>query len=95
MSARAVKQPVLILQGATDQQVRPEEATMLARVMEAGGNRRVTSRSFADRNHLFLHDPSGFPGSYEKLTDPRVDGEVLGTLADWLAMTLRATPNAR
>lgn len=94
-TARAVKQPVLILQGATDQQVRPEEATMIARVMEVGGNRRVRSRLFADRNHLFLRDPIGFPGGYDKLTDPRVDGEVLGTLADWLATTLRVAPNAR
>jgi len=94
-TARAVKQPVLILQGATDQQVRPEEATMLERAMVAGGNTRVTTRVFADRNHLFLRDPSGFPGGYGKLTDPRVDSEVLGTLADWLATTLRVTPIAR
>ncbi|MCE9602937.1 MAG: alpha/beta fold hydrolase [Gemmatimonadetes bacterium] len=94
-TARAVKQPVLILQGATDQQVRPEEATMLERAMVTGGNRQVTKRVFVDHNHLFLRDPSGFPGGYGNLTDPRVDSEVLGTLADWLATTLRVTPIAR
>ena len=94
-TARAVKQPVLILQGATDQQIRAEEATLLERAMVAGGNGRVTKRIFADRNHLFLRDPSGYPGGYGNLTDPRVDGEVLGALADWLATTLRAPPIAR
>lgn len=93
-TARAVQQPVLILQGATDQQIRAEEATMLERAMAAGGNRRVTKRVFTDHNHLFLRDPSGFPGGYGRLTDPRVDGEVLGALADWLATTLRVALGA-
>ena len=75
--------------------IRAEEATLLERAMVAGGNGRVTKRIFADRNHLFLRDPSGYPGGYGKLTDPRVDGEVLGALADWLAKTLRAPPIAR
>lgn len=89
-TARRVKQPVLILHGATDQQVRPEEATMLAEALKAGGNARVTTRIFADRNHLFLRDPDGHPSGYAKLAQPRIDGEVMGALADWLATTLRA-----
>lgn len=86
---RRVRQPVLILHGATDQQVRPEEARILARELEAAGNRRVTLAIVPDRNHLFLRDPSGHPSGYAKLTDPKVDGAVLGPLADWLATTLR------
>jgi dipeptidyl aminopeptidase/acylaminoacyl peptidase len=89
-TARRVKQPVLILHGATDQQVRPVEADLLAQAMRDGGNDRVTKRVFADRNHLFLRDPDGHPSRYAKLTDARVDGEVLGTLADWLVRTLGA-----
>lgn len=89
-TARAIKQPVLILQGATDQQVRAEEATLLERALTAGGNRRVTVRILPDRNHLFLRDPIGHPSGYAKLIDPKVDREVLGALADWLATTLRA-----
>jgi dipeptidyl aminopeptidase/acylaminoacyl peptidase len=87
-TARNVTQPVLILQGATDQQVRPEEAELLEREMRAAGNRRVTLRIFADRNHLFLRDPDGHPARYHRLTDARVDSEVLGALADWLSTTL-------
>lgn len=89
-TARKVKQPVLILQGATDQQVRAEEADLLERALRAGGNTRVTKRIFPDRNHLFLRDADGHPAGYAKLTDPKVDGEVLGALADWLVTVLKA-----
>ena len=89
-TARKVKQPVLILQGATDQQVRPEEADLLERALRAGGNTRVTKQLFADRNHLFLRDADGHPAGYAKLTDPKVDAEVLGALAEWLVTQLRA-----
>lgn len=89
---RRVKQPVLILQGATDQQVRPEEAEMLDRALRESGNPRVTLRILPERNHLFLRDADGHPSRYGRLTNPKVDGEVLGVLADWLAATLRATP---
>ena len=96
-TVRRVRQPVLILQGATDQQVRPMEAERLEAALRAAGNRRVTRTVFPDRNHLFLRDPDGFPGRYARLTNPRIDGEVLGTLADWLSTTLRsgAVPTAR
>ncbi|MBL8996607.1 MAG: alpha/beta fold hydrolase [Gemmatimonadetes bacterium] len=89
-TAQKVRQPVLILQGATDQQIRAEEAAMLEKALRAGGNRAVTSHVFADRNHLFLRDADGHPSGYMKLTDPKMDAEVLGVLADWLATTLRA-----
>jgi len=89
-AAKAVKQPVLILQGATDQQVRAEEAPLLERAFKDGGNRNVTVRVFADRNHLFLRDANGHPSGYARLTQNKVDGEVLGALADWLSTTLRA-----
>ncbi|MBM3908888.1 MAG: hypothetical protein FJ363_12545 [Gemmatimonadetes bacterium] len=49
----------------------------------------MTTHVFKDRNHLFLNDPSGFPGGYVKLKDGRIDGEVMGTLADWLVKTLK------
>ncbi len=89
---RRVQQPVLILQGGTDQQVTPEQAHALDAALRAAGNPRVRTVVFTDRNHLFLHDPSGFPGGYAMLTNGRVDGEVMGTLADWLATTLQRQP---
>ena len=89
-TVRLVKQPVLILQGATDQQVRAEEARELDRALRAAGNKRVTLEIFPDRNHLFLRDSVGHPSGYAELKDGKVDGEVLGRLADWLVTTLKA-----
>jgi hypothetical protein len=63
------------------------EAERLEATLRAAGNPRVSRVTFPARNHLFLRDPDGFPGRYARLTNPRVDGEVLGTLADWLATT--------
>lgn len=83
-TAKRVKQPVLILQGATDLQVSPEQADSLAAAFRLHGNSHVTLRKFSDTNHLFLHDSSGMPQNYASLTDPNVRKEVLGTLADWI-----------
>jgi len=88
-TARRVRQPTLILQGATDQQVRKEEAELLDRAMRAAGNRRVTLRIFPDQNHFFIHDPNGHPAGYTALKSANVEPVVLGTLADWLVETLR------
>jgi len=89
VTARDVKVPVLILQGATDQQVTPEQADTLAAAFRAGGNRDVTMRKFPDTDHLFIADPDGFPTGYPTLPSRVVRPEVLGTLADWLVRHLK------
>jgi pimeloyl-ACP methyl ester carboxylesterase len=89
VTARAVTVPVLILQGATDQQVTPEQADTLAAAIRTGGNRDVTRRTFADTDHLFVADPDGDPSKYARLTSRSVRPEVLGALADWLAAHLK------
>jgi len=89
VTARRLRQPVLIVQGNTDMQVTPEQADTLASVMRAAGNRQVTLRRFPNTNHLLLDDPSGAPQGYGRLTNVRVRNEVLGTVADWLVQTLR------
>ena len=92
-TARKVhRTPVLILQGANDRQVTMGQADSLAAAFRAGGNRDVTVRVFPGTNHLFLADTSGNPGGYASLTDTHVRRDVLGTLADWLATHLDATP---
>jgi fermentation-respiration switch protein FrsA (DUF1100 family) len=88
-TAKKVKTPVLIMQGATDQQVTADQAPVLEQAFKAGGNTHVTLKVFKDRNHLFLLDPSGFPGGYTKLTSGKIDGEVMGVLADWFVATLK------
>lgn len=88
-TAKKVKMPVLIMQGATDQQVTPDQAPVLEQAFKSGGNKDVTMKVFKDRNHLFLNDPSGFPGGYVKLTNGRIDNEVMGTLAEWFVAKLK------
>ena len=89
-TARRVRQPVLILQGAVDRQVSAGQADTLAAAMRAGGNRDVTVRVFPRLNHLFLVSPSGTgaPTEYASLTDAAVPQEVLDAMADWLAAKL-------
>ena len=89
VTARQVKVPVLILNGATDQQVTPDQVPVLAKAFRDGGNKDVTSKVFPEMNHLFVHDPVGFPGNYVKLVNPRVEPEVVGTLTEWLLKHMR------
>jgi uncharacterized protein len=89
-TARLVKAPTLILQGATDRQVPVDQAEKLAALIRAGGNRDVTVRVFPATNHLFIDDPNGDFNAYDKLRTNRVSAVVLGTLADWLAVKLGA-----
>ena len=87
-AARRVHAPVLVLQGATDRQVTPEQADTLAAAFRAGGDRDVTVRVFPDIDHLFLSDVSGAPAGYAALPSKAAPPEVLGVVADWLAARL-------
>jgi len=90
-TARRVRQPVLLLQGALDRQVSAGEADTLAAAIRAGGNRDVTVRVFPRLNHLFLVSPTdGSPTEYPSLTDTAVGADVLDTMATWLAARLAA-----
>lgn len=84
-----VKQPVLILQGALDQQVTAEQAAMLEKTARAGGNKDVTTQVFPMLNHLFLPSKTGSPSEYNTLTDAAVPAQVLQTIGDWLQKRLK------
>ncbi|WP_411278645.1 alpha/beta hydrolase family protein [Gemmatimonas sp.] len=86
---RNVKQPTLVLQGDTDQQVTPEQADSIATVLKSSGNSRVTVRHFPATNHLFLVDASGAPSGYTALKDTKLRRDVLGALADWMVGVMR------
>src|SRR5262249_50904727 len=88
-TARQVHTPVLLLNGATDQQVTPDQVPPLAAAFRAAGNRDVTVKVFPNLNHLFAYDPSGFPMGYTKLANPRVEPEVVGMVVDWLSARLK------
>ncbi|MFN8650691.1 MAG: alpha/beta fold hydrolase [Gemmatimonadales bacterium] len=89
-TARKVKQPVLILQGALDRQVSAGQADSLGRAIRSGGNRRVTVKVFPGLNHLFLVAPKdGSPSEYTEIKDAALPASVLDTLADWLVRTFK------
>jgi pimeloyl-ACP methyl ester carboxylesterase len=86
---RRMKQPTLVLQGDTDQQVTPEQADSIATILAGSGNSRTTVRHFPATNHLFLVDPSGAPAGYPALSDTRLRREVLGAIADWVLHVMK------
>jgi uncharacterized protein len=88
---KRVRVPVLILQGATDQQVTPDQAPELLAALRGAGNTRVTMRVFPNANHLFVNDPKGAPSEYERLPESSVRADVLGALADWTVQQLGPT----
>ena len=91
-TARKVKTPTVILQGATDHQVPPAEGERLATFMKEGGNKDVMLRLLPNVNHLFLDDADGDFQHYDKLKSNQVGPAVLGPLADWLVLKLAAKP---
>ena len=86
VTARRVRQPVLILHPVLDQQVSAGQADTLAVALREGGNRDVTVRKFAELNHLFLRSPSGTgdPQEYGSLKDAAIPADVLDAMAIWL-----------
>lgn len=83
-TAKKVKVPVLILQGADDQQVIAAEAPLLAKAFRAGGNRDVTMQVFPELNHFFIRQPGGAPAGYSTLPTNLASAEVLGLATDWI-----------
>jgi pimeloyl-ACP methyl ester carboxylesterase len=92
-AARKVKAATLILQGATDRQVPADQAEKLAALIRSGGNRDVTVKIIPATDHLFIEDPTGDFNNYDKLKTNKVSPNVLGPLADWLALKLGAKTN--
>jgi dipeptidyl aminopeptidase/acylaminoacyl peptidase len=88
-TAKRVKTPVLILQGATDRQVTADQAGELEAAFGAGGNRDVTMKVFENVDHLFANDPSGDPAGYARLPERAIRADVIETLAAWLERKLK------
>jgi pimeloyl-ACP methyl ester carboxylesterase len=88
-TARNLHVPVLIVQGATDTQVTPDQAEELASAIRSGGNRDVAVQVIPETNHLLVHDPDGSFTNYAKLKTFDVNPPVLATIADWLEARMR------
>lgn len=81
--AKKTNKPALIVQGAVDNQVLPEQAAELAMSMIQGGNDDVTMRILPAVNHLMTDHPSGIV-DYADLPNKGVSTEVMTTIIDWL-----------
>jgi uncharacterized protein len=80
ITARMIKQPVLIIHGDKDKYVLCTDALHLKEAIEENGNRNVTVRILADYGHALLkEDPDG------EVLSARIPDEVLTTIQDWLA----------
>src|SRR5688572_29765981 len=86
---RKVKVPVLVLQGATDQQVTADQAEAIGAALRQAGNRDVTVRVLPNRNHLFLPDSIGNPAGYVRLPSGKIGPDVMGEIAGWLVRRLK------
>ena len=89
VAIRAVRVPVLLLQGGTDRQVTREQADELAAALARAGNRNVTTQVFERMNHLFLDDPDGDPAGYPRLAGAGFAPPVMEALTEWLVKRLR------
>lgn len=89
-TARQVKVPVFVVQGATDRQVTADQAEVLVSTFRQAGNRDVELLLLPDRNHLFLPDADGSPSGYTRLPSGKIGPEVLGPIVEWIVK--RAAP---
>lgn len=87
---RKVRQPILIMQGALDKQITPEQADLLEKAARESGNKDVTKQLFPNLNHLFLPAKTGGLDEYSKLETSAIGDDVLKVLGDWLVVKLRA-----
>ncbi len=80
--ARRINAPALILQGAADTQVLPEQAQALAQAT-AGSGQTVEVYVYPDVNHLMVNDPT-HSRDYRALEDLTLDDRVVTQVTEWL-----------
>jgi uncharacterized protein len=80
-----IKQPVLILQGSLDTQVRPHHADRLAALAQARKNEPVVELvHLPGLNHLFVPATTGDVAEYGSLEEKAISPEVARIISDWL-----------
>ncbi len=91
---RKVRSPILIMQGALDQQVTQDQAELIASSARAAGNKQVMVQIFPTLNHFFLPSKSGDESEYSSLEATSLGEDVLKTMGDWLLFKLQRSDPA-
>lgn len=84
--ARDVRTPVLLIHGANDRQVPPDQADELATALRGAGASPVEVQHFGDTDHLLLVDHDGDPQGYVRLADRHIRPAVLRALTRFLSV---------
>jgi uncharacterized protein len=81
---RAVRCPVLAINGAKDLQVPSKEnLAEIDKALKAGGNRDVRTVELAGLNHLFQPCKTGSPSEYASI-ETTIAPEAMRTIGDWI-----------
>ncbi len=80
---RKVRCPVLVLNGALDRQVLPDQNLPAVKAALAR-NRRAKIMRLPDLNHLFQHAQTGAPSEYAQIEET-IDPEVLELISTWIS----------
>jgi len=84
---RAIRAPILIVQGEKDLKVKPYHAQVLAEAAQRAGNRSVTLVCLPDTTHEFLQWPYRNP-SFDPMDPMRIVEGLLAAVQGWLVSTL-------
>lgn len=83
-----VKCPVFALMGDKDIQVLPYNLSLIEQALISGGNKRVTSKLYKNRNHLLQDCTTGEVSKYGDIEDT-ISEEVIYDIIDWLKRLTR------
>lgn len=84
MTLKKVACPVLAINGEKDLQVDPDQnLPVIAKVLKAGGNDRVTIKELLGLNHLFQHSETGRSSEYGELEETFAP-EALELMTQWM-----------
>jgi hypothetical protein len=84
-----VRQPILILQGSLDTQVRPHHAEKLAEMARARKRGGAVQLTMVDGvNHLLTPATTGEFDEYPDLKEKKVSPKLIQVIVDWLKQTL-------
>ena len=92
---RALKQPVLALNGALDVQVPPaQNLPAITWELEAGDNKDYEVVKLAGLNHFFQTATTGAPSEYGEIEET-IAPSVMNLIAEWITRHSKAKPKAK